>query len=443
MKCIVQILLLCVVISCSRIGCSAEGMIVRIQAEPDSPLVGQKVRLTIDVLAQDGWAYLESFPLLELPGAYLHRYETQGTRINENLHGSNYSGQRYEILLFPHKIGELLVKSLFVEVFVKTWGTEAMTRSEKLSTEPVALLVSPPEGISPGDSLPVTVKLEAKQTWSSQEKKYQVGDAIEREVTRKATDVSAMVFEPLELSNSHGASCYPSQPEVNDSFNRGILEGTRVDKVSCVLEQQGDYTFPDIVVSFWNISTNQVDDLLLSGRTISVKGASGVQTSISRTSATEGTSRSWLFITAGTTVFFFLLWFFTRRQSAFIEKWRNKRKNSEKYLFGQVSKALKTGNKYVALAAIMRWLDHLPETTQPTRFDEFVIRYGDEAMNVTVEDLNAQTTWTNKQCRTLEEVLKQARKKYYHNKQGKKEESKLLPFVGLLPYSEKTSMKNR
>lgn len=63
--------------------------------------VGQRVLLQVDVLARDGWAKINRAPDVEVPGAYMVRLETQGVRLNETVDGSAYTGQRYEMSLFP------------------------------------------------------------------------------------------------------------------------------------------------------------------------------------------------------------------------------------------------------------------------------------------------------------------------------------------------------
>ncbi len=431
MKNLVQIVLLGIVIAYGGIACSAGDVIIRTQVEPSSPWVGQKVTLTIDVLARDSWATINSFPLLDVPGAHLLRYETQGTRLNENISGVSYSGQRYEVLLFAHQSGELTIDPFPVEVSVKTWGTDASTRTENLTTEPLSLSVVPQDGVDPGSYLPATSKFDAKQAWSSGEKEYQTGEVIERTVTRKAEDVSAMVFTPFQLPQIDGMSCYPVQPGVNDSFNRGVLAGTRIDKVSCMLERAGEYSFPDITVSYWNISTKTVDSTSLPGISFTVNGSGEVQASDGKKLNAERGKSIWLPVTAGVVLFGMSLYFFLTKFRLRAQTWQNRRKNSEKYLFKQVEKAFRGGDHYIALAAIMRWLDQLPGLPRPARLDEFARRCGGEEILSIVKDLSSQTSWTGQQRLALYGALKRGRINYFRLNKSETTENSELPFVGL------------
>ncbi|MFT5697945.1 MAG: hypothetical protein ACI8ZB_000799 [Desulforhopalus sp.] len=429
MKILLQILLVSLVMGCSGVASSAEDVIVRTKADPSSPLVGQKVTLTVDVLAREGWATIGTFPLLDISGAYLHRYETQGTRLNESIVGVSYTGQRYEMLLFAHQEGELTIAPFPVEVSVKTWGADATSTSHKLSTETLVLSVSNPEGAAPGDYLPVTNRLDAKQTWSSEKKEYQTGDAIERTVTRMAEDVSAMVFAPLKLPEMEGMSCYPGNPEVNDSFNRGVLSGTRIDTISCILERPGEFSFPEITVSYWNIGGGKADGVVLPGTSFTVVVGGQYQRAGGGKQKAGGDNRIWLFLIAFALVAGVFLYFFRDR---FLFLTQSKQKTiSEKNLFKQVQKALNSGDKNRALAAIMCWLDRLRGIQQPARLDEFARKFGDEELLVILADLDKQQNWTIQQCHRFYGALQRGRKNYINQKVESAGNNKELPSVGL------------
>lgn len=433
MKLLVQIILLNIVISYGGIVFSAAEVIIRTKAEPSSPWVGQKVTLTIDVLAQDGWATIDTFPSIDVYGAYLHRYETQGTRLNETMGGASYSGQRYEVLLFAHKSGELTIDSFPVEVSIKTWGIDASIRSEKLSSEPLVLSISSPDGVNSGDYLPATSNLTAKQVWSSENKEFQTGDAIERTVTRKAENVSAMVFAPFEPVEVDGLSCYPGQPEVNDSFNRGFLTGARIDRVSCILERTGEFTLPEITVSYLNISEKKLDSVLLPGFTFSVVGSSEGLVSSAVTVSTEKDKRIWLLLAASGSLLCICLYYFREELLGIVQQRREEKHNSEQYLFGQVERAAQSGDKNTMLAAIMRWLDRLPEIQQPARLDEFARFSGDKELVSTLLELEQHQKWTIEQNLTLYGELEKGRKSYFRKSPKKDGEKTQLPPVGLLP----------
>jgi len=434
-KYILQIFMVVIVLSSWAMVHAADDVIIRTGGMPEKPLVGQKVVVTIDVLARDGWATLEKFPPMEVPGAYLHRYETQGTRLNETIGGGSYSGQRYEVLLFAYKEGELTIPSFPAEVSVKTWGADAATKKETLSTEPVVLSVSPPEGGAINEYLPVSAKMEAKQRWSSQEEEYNMGDAIEREVTRRGEDISAMVFAPYELPAMEGMSCYMGQPEVEDSFNRGILIGIRKERLSCILEKPGEFRFPDITFAYWNEEKREQERMVLPGFSFSVKGIPGENETGVALKVSE--KKVWSRVSLLVVVCILCLILFICRHRlilVFQQRW-DKRHNSEEYLFKKIGMVAENGCRQRMFAAIMRWLDSLPDIQQPGRLDTFAALAGDKVLATFLNDLTSKDDWTSGECHTLFTHLRRARKCYHRKKSITAAHHNNLPAVGLGGFS--------
>lgn len=409
----------------------SEEVIIRTKAEPDTPLVGQKVVLSIDVLAADGWATINSFPSLEIPGTYLHRYETQGTRLNETIAGTSYSGQRYELLLFAYRAGELQIDPLTFEVTVKSWGTGAAEKTITLATKSVVLDVSLPEGVLLDEYLLVTGKIEASQTWSTEGEEYTVGDAINRRVIRKAEDISAMIFAPYEPSGVEGMSCYVGQPEVKDSFNRGTLSGTRIDTLSCILEKPGEYSFEDITFSYWNEDKKEQVHIQLTGRSFVVK-AHPDQAVRATTDLGQGERGSiWLYFGTAVVVLMVLLLLLRPKIAAFLQLQNKSRRNSEKFHFKRVSRAADAGGKAQMVAAVMRWLDSLPGLEQPARLEDFTKHAGDSDFIGVLAELDTKADWTVAQCQHLYQHLESLRKIYLAQRSKSRSSKIILPAVGL------------
>ncbi len=126
---------------------SPASIIVRssIATKPDI-LVGQRVLLQVDVLARDGWAKINRAPDVEVPGAYMVRLETQGVRLNETIDGSAYTGQRYEMSLFPQRGGTITIPPTDVELEVSHWGDQAGKSAQHIQIPAVAFEAKVPPG---------------------------------------------------------------------------------------------------------------------------------------------------------------------------------------------------------------------------------------------------------------------------------------------------------
>jgi len=419
-----------VLLGCSTIVLAESELVVRTKATPESPWVGQKVTFVLDVLAKDGWATINTLPPIEVSGAYLHRYETQGTRLNENIEGANFTGQRYELLLFAQRPGDLTIDPFPVEVSVKTWGADAATKVEKLTTEPVILEVLMPEGISLSEYIPATKKLEATQSWSTESKVYQAGDVVEMTITRKGEDVSAMVFPPFPPVSIDGMTCYPAQPDVNDSFNRGVLTGTRVDRLSCIFEKEGEFILPDIEVTYWEVTEEKLETILLAGAKFTVEGSGQEHSVGSQIMDTKPANQVYWYLLLCIAVLSAVLVNFRGQLSTYIQNRRELRRNSEKFLFARLEAVARSGNKEKMLSAVMCWLDRLPGLAKPARLTEFIAKAGDDKLRLLLKNLEQKESWSVEECQTLQRELKKGRKNYLQTTTKEADKTDLPP-VGL------------
>lgn len=412
---------------------AAEDTLVRVNSKPDNPWVGERVVLQVDVLARNGWAQLRSVRDTELEGGFLRRYETQGTRLNETIDGESYTGQRYEYLLFVLRPGEFTVPAIPVDIEIKTWGQGAGTKTKRSETPPLTVDVRKPVKLKSADGLISTTAFTAKQTWEPQVNELSAGDAITRTITFQAKDVTGMVFKPLQYEAMENVSAYPTEPVVNDNYNRGELDGERVEKITYVFEQGGDFSVPDFTFNWWNIKTEKLETITLAGKTIQVSGAPVVtDESILPTSKTKDFR-----LFAGSLVFccIILILFLSLRsrlKTTFVA-WKQTRRESESHYFKEVSKAARKNDTKTLLQASMRWLDQISTDTYPARMDLFLGRYGDDGADQMYHEMlmadssQAVSSQTSQFYRTLAK----ARKNWQKIRRQKSKAEQLLPEIML------------
>ncbi len=63
---------------------------------------------------------------------------------------------------------------------------------------------------------------------------------------------------------------YPEDAAVTESLQDGTMSGTRTEQVTYIAQSGGGARFPDIRLSWYNIETGEVEDILLPGQSISV-----------------------------------------------------------------------------------------------------------------------------------------------------------------------------
>jgi hypothetical protein len=381
-----SILLVLVLMACSS-ALAAGDIVLRSSVQPEKAWVGQRVILQIDVLGRDGWTQITRFDNVEIPGAYLMRTESQGTRLQENIDGTSYSGQRYEFSIYPQAAGTIEIPAIDVELTTRAAGGETGSSVQQARVPAVTIRSNIPAGAENIRGLVSTSQLTAEQNWQSLDETLEVGDALERTVSLQAVDVSGMAFTPLEYGNIPGVSSYPAQPAVQDTSNRGSLNGTRTEVVTYVFEQAGEVQIPDVELSWWNLADSKLEQVILPGRLVRVVAGSVGPSGAGASPLKQLTKHYLVPIVIIFLLLVYALYFF---RAALLKRWvdwRVVRKESEKEYFQRIVRSIRVKNSAEALRNIMRWLDRINDTREPAQLDVFITRYGDTRAKKVVDQL--------------------------------------------------------
>ncbi|MBG7602502.1 MAG: BatD family protein, partial [Gammaproteobacteria bacterium] len=355
-------------------------VIVRTAITPDSNIwVGQQVVLQLDILALDGWADSRRLPEFDVPGAYLLRVESQGTRLSETISGGSYSGQRHEWLLFPQRGGEFNIPPTEIEVVVKTFGAETGNQLVSLKTAALEFAVDVPPGAEQIQGVISTTELTAIQSWEPDHSTLRAGDGIKRTISFKAANVSGMAFTPLKPETVANLAVYPREPDVADEINRGTLEyGKRVETFTYVPAKAGEYELPDITISWWNIKHQKLHTERLEGIKLVVSTAPGGSGAGAAVSVDTGKNLKWIYLlllAVALTALFFLL---RQRYYSVWKRQQAARENSEPAWFKRFCKTAGKGKLDETMAALMQWLDRLQLMQSPARLRQFIEEFGDD-----------------------------------------------------------------
>ena len=375
-----SILLALVLLKCSA-ALAAGDIVLRSSVQPEEAWVGQRVILQIDVLGSDGWTQITRFDDVEIPGAYLMRTDSQGTRLQETIDGTSYSGQRYEFSIYPQAAGAIEIPVIGVEVTTRAAGVDTGASVRQAQAPAVTILSNIPAGAENIRGLVSTTQFTAEQSWQSLDETPEVGDALERTLSLQAVDVSGMAFTPLEHAEIAGVGIYPAQPAVADISNRGSLNGSRTEVVTYVFEQSGEVQIPDIELSWWNLADSKLEQVTLPGRLVRVAAGAG-------TLPLEQLPKRYL---VPLVILFLLLvyalYFFRK---ALLKRWvdrRAARKESEQEYFQRIVKSIRAKKPAAALRNIMCWLDQINDVRDPALLDVFISRYGDTRAEKAVDQL--------------------------------------------------------
>jgi hypothetical protein len=362
-------------------------IVLRTSVQPEKAWLGQRVILQIDVLGSDGWTQITRFDDIEIPGAYLMRTDSQGSRLQETIDGTSYSGQRYEFSIYPQAAGAIEIPAISVEITTRAMGVDADTSVRQAQAPAVTILSNIPAGAENIRGLVSTTQLTAEQTWQSPDETPEVGDALQRTVSLQAVDVSGMAFTPLEHEDIPGVGIYPAQPTVEDTSNRGSLNGSRTEVVTYVFEQSGEVQIPDIEFGWWNLADSQLEQVVLPGHLIRVAAGAGSASGAATLPEKQLKKRYLVPLVIMLLLLAYVLYFFRKALAKRWVTWRVARKESEKGYFQLVVKSIRSKKSAAALRNIMRWLDRINDASDPAQLDVFISRYGDTRAKKVVDQL--------------------------------------------------------
>jgi hypothetical protein len=362
-------------------------IVLRTSVQPEKAWLGQRVILQIDVLGSDGWTQITRFDDIEIPGAYLMRTDSQGSRLQETIDGTSYSGQRYEFSIYPQAAGAIEIPAISVEITTRAMGVDADTSVRQAQAPAVTILSNIPAGAENIRGLVSTTQLTAEQTWQSPDGNPEVGDALQRTVSLQAVDVSGMAFTPLEHEDIPGVGIYPAQPTVEDTSNRGSLNGSRTEVVTYVFQQSGEVQIPDIEFSWWNLADSKLEHVVLPGHLIRVAAGAGSASGAATLPEKQLKKRYLVPLVIMLLLLAYVLYFFRKALAKRWVTWRVARKESEKGYFQLVVKSIRSKKSASALRNIMRWLDRINDESDPAQLDVFTSRYGDTRAKKVVDQL--------------------------------------------------------
>ena len=405
-------------------------VVVRSAIQPESGIwVGQRVIFQLDTLVKDGWAKVQHMPDFHVSGAIVVRMETQGVRLNETIDGAAYTGQRYELLLFPQRGGEINVPATTVDIEISQWGASAQKQAVQKTAPALTFNARTPPGAEKIRGLISTQRLSADQTWAPDASDLSVGDTLDRRITVSADNVSAMVFTPLMFADAKAFDVYPKPPEVEDRYDRGDLTARRVEAVTYVFKRAGQVEIPAVTITWWDLSRKSLRKTVLPSRTLNVAPSASAQgTRSTAIGDVTPSSRMWIYGVAIILLAAVLAILFGKPLQRRWRTWRSQRQQSEKAFFGRFVIAARKGNPAEALGALMRWLDRIHDGEQAARLDRFVQSFSnDQGKNaadalIRAADLRTPVTW---QGGDLVNRMTLARRRWLDRRQSLEEGSHL------------------
>ncbi|WP_407529969.1 hypothetical protein [Methylobacterium oryzisoli] len=361
-------------------------------------VVGQPVHLRVDVLFPGSMPRPPRVRVGDAPGAQVLRFETQGVTLSADIGGQPYVGQQFEFVVFPRRQGSIDIPPAEVTLLDAAGNAAGTARGDAQR-----ITVTAPPGIDASGPVIAADEVDATQRWepNPEQARLKPGGALVRIVRRTAEGVPAMGMADLAFTAPEGVRIYRDPPRSEDRMNRGVVTGSRIDRVTYVFEKAGSYDLPAVVQPWWDLDGAQARMVTLAGTHVAVTQpgvAAGPR---------SAPARLWPYgLGTGIVVCLVLIWFGRRGRS---RRWQERRaayQASEAAARAALCRVAPGGDASLTYRALSTWLGRLPVPVRSAvRADaRFAALAGDLERSLFGEGGG----WSDDRGRDLRRVVKEA-----------------------------------
>ncbi|MEM8631967.1 MAG: hypothetical protein AAGF74_12075 [Pseudomonadota bacterium] len=220
--------------------------------------VGQPIVLRVKVLVPSWMPDPPVFPEFETPGVMVRLPERASGPVSETVDGETWSGVQRSYRLYPLVAGRVTIPAQTMTVTYADPG-ESDPLFAEVPVDAVSFdAVVPPgaEGLSP---LIVAESFSLEQSVEMSED-VAVGDAVTRVLTATIDGTTPVLIPSLTPPPAAPSlRAYPSDPEVTETEDRGVLSGARSERTVYVAQGEGEAVLPGLELAWFNLDTGAVE----------------------------------------------------------------------------------------------------------------------------------------------------------------------------------------
>lgn len=279
-------------------GAPNSRLLLETTADPKSPYVQAAVHVTVKIFIATQLSHADlQFPTTDAVAIRQAGPDQNGT--------TERNGQMYQVvvrhyLLTPQHSGHLVIPGpvLSGEALVSRQpnnandpfsgffgnspfaGMMATRKPVRINGDSIVLDVQPrPTGAGASYWLPArNVTLTAG--WSPAQGQIHVGDPITVNIHLQAQDTTSAELPDVAslLQLPTGLKAYPDEPKMKDTGQGDTVVSERDQSVALIADQPGQFTVPELHLSWWDTQANQAREAVIPAKTIEVAPAPGTQT---------------------------------------------------------------------------------------------------------------------------------------------------------------------
>jgi hypothetical protein len=304
------------------------------------------------------------WPDFETPNLMVRLPSKASSPTSKSIGGETWSGisRRYQIT--PVVPGTFEIPASEVKVRYRALeGSDVLEATLPVPAQTVTGVV--PEGAEGLDPFVAAEKLTLTQTVEGETTGLDAGASFTRVVEVKIEGVSPIFLPPvIPEEGLAGLRAYPESPAVEETENRGVVSGSRVEKTVYVVEGGAKGTLPELRLQWFNLKTGTVEEATADA--IEVQADAPVLAPSAEPLDVEKIVRWGAFFVALLLVAWgFVCW----GMPVFHRAWgraQERRLQSAGYAYGLLTQAVQKRDLSAAKQAYLRWAQKVPLAGQET-----------------------------------------------------------------------------
>ena len=356
---------------------------------------------------------------------------------SEIVDGVRYNVTERKFVIFPQSSGELTIPPVYFTATVgrrggltRFFNNRTTVREINLASDLHAIEVLGKPASFPGQTWLPAANIAIIESWSGPVDDLSIGESVTRNIQISASGLSSSLLPGITYADLPGLKFYPDQPSSEDSANELGVTGSRTEGTAIVPSKAGDFVIPEVVIPWWNTTTDSLERAVIPARTLTVQPGVTSNQSFSNNlpniplnqpvldsaialpaTQTSGLYLFWITATAVFAVAWFFstaMWLRSRRQLAFISTAtpammpQQKQRKQDKPVSANANMALKVlktaidkGNAADIRRCLIAWAQAFYEDETLLTLSQLAQRAGKDELNDPLKQLE-QSLYSDK-----------------------------------------------
>jgi len=197
---------------------------------------------------------------------------------SEIVEGVRYNVTERKFVIFPQSSGQLTIPPVYFTATVgrrggltRFFNNRTTVREINLASDLHAIAVLGKPANFPGQTWLPAANIAIIESWSGPVDELTIGESVTRNIQISASGLSSSLLPGISYEDLPGLKFYPDQPSSEDSANELGVTGSRTEGTAIVPSEAGDFVIPEVVIPWWNTTTDSLERAVIPPRTLSVQ----------------------------------------------------------------------------------------------------------------------------------------------------------------------------